>query len=107
MMVHHRGRSAKVAPPRSHPQGRTAMNEEQAGWTTPRHTGLLVLSDGTVLEGFGLGAAGHAVGEVCFNTAMTGYEEILTHPSYARQIDTLTFPHIGNAHPNEQDIRTV
>jgi carbamoyl-phosphate synthase small subunit len=83
------------------------MNEEQAGWTTPRHTGLLVLSDGTVLEGFGLGAQGHAVGEVCFNTAMTGYEEILTDPSYAGQIVTFTFPHIGNVGTNEEDIETV
>ena len=83
------------------------MNEEQAGWTTPRHTALLVLSDGTVLEGFGLGAEGHAVGEVCFNTAMTGYEEILTDPSYTGQIVTFTFPHIGNVGTNEEDIETV
>jgi carbamoyl-phosphate synthase small subunit len=83
------------------------MSEEQAGWTVPRHTGLLVLADGTVLEGFGLGAEGHAVGEVCFNTAMTGYEEILTDPSYAGQIVTFTFPHIGNVGTNEEDIETV
>jgi carbamoyl-phosphate synthase small subunit len=83
------------------------MTEEQAGWTIPRHTGLLVLADGTVLEGFGLGAEGHAVGEVCFNTAMTGYEEILTDPSYAGQIVTFTFPHIGNVGTNEEDIETV
>jgi carbamoyl-phosphate synthase small subunit len=83
------------------------MSEEQAGWTLPRHTGLLVLADGTVLEGFGLGAEGHAVGEVCFNTAMTGYEEILTDPSYAGQIITFTFPHIGNVGTNEEDIETV
>jgi carbamoyl-phosphate synthase small subunit len=83
------------------------MSEEQAGWTVPRHTGLLVLADGTVLEGFGLGAEGHAVGEVCFNTAMTGYEEILTDPSYAGQIVTFTFPHIGNVGTNEDDIETV
>jgi carbamoyl-phosphate synthase small subunit len=66
-----------------------------------------VLADGTVLEGFGLGAAGHAVGEVCFNTAMTGYEEILTDPSYAGQLITFTFPHIGNVGTNEEDIETV
>jgi carbamoyl-phosphate synthase small subunit len=66
-----------------------------------------VLADGTVLEGFGFGAAGHAVGEVCFNTAMTGYEEILTDPSYAGQIITFTFPHIGNVGVNEEDIETV
>jgi carbamoyl-phosphate synthase small subunit len=83
------------------------MTEEQAGWTIPRYTGLLVLADGTVLEGFGLGAEGHAVGEVCFNTAMTGYEEILTDPSYAGQIVTFTFPHIGNVGTNEEDIETV
>ncbi len=83
------------------------MDEEQAGWTVPRHTGLLVLADGTVLEGFGIGAEGHAVGEVCFNTAMTGYEEILTDPSYAGQIITFTFPHIGNVGTNEEDIETV
>ena len=67
----------------------------------------MVLADGTVLEGFGFGATGHAVGEVCFNTAMTGYEEILTDPSYAGQIITFTFPHIGNVGTNEDDIETV
>ena len=67
----------------------------------------MVLADGTVLEGFGFGATGHAVGEVCFNTAMTGYEEILTDPSYAGQIITFTFPHIGNVGNNEDDIETV
>jgi len=60
-----------------------------------------------VLEGFGLGAEGHAVGEVCFNTAMTGYEEILTDPSYAGQLITFTFPHIGNVGTNDEDIETV
>ena len=76
-------------------------------WAEPKPTALLVLADGTVLEGFGLGATGHAVGEVCFNTAMTGYEEILTDPSYAGQIITFTFPHIGNVGTNEEDIETV
>jgi carbamoyl-phosphate synthase small subunit len=76
-------------------------------WADPKPTALLVLADGTVLEGFGLGASGHAVGEVCFNTAMTGYEEILTDPSYAGQIITFTFPHIGNVGTNEEDIETV
>ena len=65
------------------------------------------MADGTVLEGIGFGATGHAVGEVCFNTAMTGYEEILTDPSYAGQIITFTFPHIGNVGTNEADIETV
>ncbi|MBB4198501.1 carbamoyl phosphate synthase small subunit [Rhodoblastus sphagnicola] len=80
---------------------------EDKGWTTPTHTALLVLADGTVIEGFGLGATGVAVGEVCFNTAMTGYQEILTDPSYAGQIVTFTFPHIGNVGANEEDIETV
>src|SRR6202167_2518234 len=76
-------------------------------WDDAKRTALLVLADGTVLEGFGLGATGHAVGEVCFNTAMTGYEEILTDPSYAGQIITFTVPHIGNVGTNEDDIETV
>ena len=75
-----------------------------ASWTEPHPTALLVLADGTLLEGFELGATGHAVGEVCFNTAMTGYQEILTDPSYAGQIITFTFPHIGNVGTNEEDI---
>jgi carbamoyl-phosphate synthase small subunit len=85
------------------------MNDKQAasGWAEPAPTAVLVLADGTVLEGHGLGATGHAVGEVCFNTAMTGYEEILTDPSYAGQIITFTFPHIGNVGTNEEDIETV
>jgi carbamoyl-phosphate synthase small subunit len=64
----------------------------------------LVLSDGTVFWGKGLGSAGQAVGEVCFNTSMTGYQEILTDPSYAGQIITFTFPHIGNVGTNSEDI---
>jgi carbamoyl-phosphate synthase small subunit len=76
-------------------------------WDDPKPTALLVLADGTVLEGIGFGAAGHAVGEVCFNTAMTGYQEILTDPSYAGQIITFTFPHIGNVGVNDEDIETV
>src|SRR4029077_19951958 len=81
--------------------------QDSPAWTEPKATALLVLADGTVLEGFGLGAIGHAVGEVCFNTAMTGYEEILTDPSYAGQIITFTFPHIGNIGTNEEDVETV
>ncbi|MFA6264352.1 MAG: glutamine-hydrolyzing carbamoyl-phosphate synthase small subunit [Pseudolabrys sp.] len=76
-------------------------------WAEPKATALIVLADGTVLEGFGIGAEGHAVGEVCFNTAMTGYEEILTDPSYAGQIITFTFPHIGNVGTNEEDIESL
>ncbi|MDC7786147.1 glutamine-hydrolyzing carbamoyl-phosphate synthase small subunit [Rhodoplanes sp. TEM] len=83
------------------------MSNDTSAWADPKPTALLVLADGTVIEGFGLGAAGHAVGEVCFNTAMTGYEEILTDPSYAGQIITFTFPHIGNVGTNEEDIETV
>lgn len=78
-----------------------------SAWPVPRPTALLLLADGTVLEGIGLGAEGHAVGEVCFNTAMTGYQEILTDPSYAGQIITFTFPHIGNVGTNDEDIETV
>src|SRR6267378_2970328 len=81
--------------------------ENASAWPDLVPTALLVLADGTVLEGFGLGAEGHAVGEVCFNTAMTGYEEILTDPSYAGQLITFTFPHIGNVGTNEEDIETV
>jgi carbamoyl-phosphate synthase small subunit len=87
------------------------MTQTQANpagaWAEPKATAMLVLADGTVLEGFGLGATGHAVGEVCFNTAMTGYEEILTDPSYAGQIITFTFPHIGNVGTNDEDIESV
>jgi len=67
-------------------------------------TGVLVLADGSVFWGQGLGATGAAVGEVCFNTAMTGYQETLTDPSYAGQIITFTFPHIGNVGTNAEDI---
>lgn len=85
------------------------MTDKQANpaWPDLKPTALLVLADGTVLEGQGLGAEGHAVGEVCFNTAMTGYEEILTDPSYAGQLITFTFPHVGNVGTNEDDIETL
>ncbi|UOR08088.1 glutamine-hydrolyzing carbamoyl-phosphate synthase small subunit [Qipengyuania flava] len=66
-------------------------------------TGVLVLGDGTVIWGKGFGATGNAVGEVCFNTAMTGYQEVMTDPSYDSQIVTFTFPHIGNVGANEED----
>ena len=75
-------------------------------WTETPLTGRLVLADGTVIAGQGLGAIGSAVGEVCFNTAMTGYQEILTDPSYAGQIITFTFPHIGNVGTNREDTET-
>ena len=70
----------------------------------PGVTGVLALADGTILQGYGAGAVGDAVGEVCFNTAMTGYQEILTDPSYMAQIVAFTFPHIGNVGVNVEDI---
>ena len=69
-------------------------------------TGVLVLADGTVVWGKGFGASGDAVGEVCFNTSMTGYQEVMTDPSYAAQIVTFTFPHIGNVGANGEDIES-
>jgi carbamoyl-phosphate synthase small subunit len=75
-------------------------------WARKPLTARLVLADGTVIAGRGLGAIGKAVGEVCFNTAMTGYQEILTDPSYAGQIITFTFPHIGNVGANTEDTET-
>ena len=77
-----------------------------ANWDDAPATAVLVLADGTVVEGRGFGALGQAVGEVCFNTAMTGYQEILTDPSYAGQIVTFTFPHIGNVGANAEDTET-
>ena len=76
-------------------------------WSAPPTTAVLVLADGTVIEGRGFGATGQACAEVCFNTALTGYEEILTDPSYAGQIVTFTFPHIGNVGTNDEDVETV
>ncbi|MEE4200682.1 glutamine-hydrolyzing carbamoyl-phosphate synthase small subunit [Erythrobacter sp.] len=69
-------------------------------------TGCLVLGDGTVVWGRGFGASGEALGEVCFNTAMTGYQEVMTDPSYDSQIVTFTFPHIGNVGANEEDVES-
>ncbi len=65
---------------------------------------ILALADGSIFQGFSIGASGHTIGEVVFNTAMTGYQEILTDPSYSRQIVTLTYPHIGNVGVNEEDV---
>ena len=67
---------------------------------------ILVLEDGSVFRGRSIGIPGTATGEVVFNTAMTGYQEILTDPSYARQIITLTYPHIGNTGTNEEDMES-
>jgi len=72
-----------------------------SGHTAPA---ILALADGTIFQGVSIGAAGHTVGEVVFNTSMTGYQEILTDPSYSRQIVTLTYPHIGNTGVNREDI---
>src|SRR5262249_27939384 len=99
---------AGARPKEDHAQA--ALPEEaraQASWLEPKASALLVLADGTAFEGSAFGAPGRAVGEVCSNTAMTGYQEILTDPSYAGQIITFTFPHIGNVGTNEDDIETV
>ena len=70
-------------------------------------TGVLVLANGQVIWGLGFGAVGSSVGEVCFNTSMTGYQEIMTDPSYAAQIVTFTFPHIGNVGVNDEDLESA
>ena len=98
--------------PAKKPKKAAAKSRPKSGpqfgdWDSPRVTGLLVLADGTVIEGQGFGAEGDAVGEVCFNTAMTGYQEVLTDPSYAGQIVTFTFPHVGNVGTNDEDIETT
>ena len=67
---------------------------------------ILVLADGTVFRGIAIGASGSSVGEVVFNTSMTGYQEILTDPSYCKQIVTLTYPHIGNVGVNPEDVES-
>ena len=67
------------------------------------HTALLALADGSLFHGQSIGVVGQRVGEVVFNTAMTGYQEILTDPSYCRQIVTLTYPHIGDVGVNAED----
>ena len=67
---------------------------------------ILVLADGSVFRGKAIGALGHTIGEVVFNTSMTGYQEILTDPSYTKQIVTLTYPHIGNTGANSEDVES-
>ncbi len=92
-----------IASPAAAPPAAPGPNlGERPAWASA----ALVLADGTALWGHGLGAAGAAVGEVCFNTSMTGYQEIITDPSYAGQIITFTFPHIGNVGTNPEDIET-
>ena len=75
-----------------------------AGSLSDHDTAVLALEDGTVFHGRSIGAKGNTTGEVVFNTAMTGYQEILTDPSYCRQIVTLTYPHIGNTGTNPEDL---
>ncbi|WP_304440201.1 carbamoyl-phosphate synthase domain-containing protein, partial [Oleiphilus sp. HI0079] len=67
---------------------------------------ILALEDGSIFKGISIGADGETTGEVVFNTAMTGYQEILTDPSYAKQIVTLTYPHIGNTGVNSEDVES-
>src|SRR5688500_1114196 len=75
--------------------------------TSTSDAALLVLADGTAFHGRSIGARAAAVGEVVFNTAMTGYQEILTDPSYCRQLVTLTYPHIGNTGVNAEDVEST
>ena len=85
------------------------MNEPTVANAVPPEwaSAVLILGDGSLFWGRGIGAEGEALGEVCFNTSITGYQEILTDPSYAGQIITFTFPHIGNVGTNEEDIETA
>ncbi|MGI4848858.1 MAG: carbamoyl-phosphate synthase domain-containing protein, partial [Janthinobacterium lividum] len=73
----------------------------------PTIPAILALADGSIFQGFSIGAAGHTIGEVVFNTSMTGYQEILTDPSYNSQIVTLTYPHIGNTGINPEDVESA
>ena len=85
------------------------LNKEviaESEYLNQHSTGILILEDGTVFQGFGLGAESYAIGEVCFNTSMTGYQEIITDPSYSDQIINFTFPHIGNVGTNLEDIES-
>ncbi|MEM0900728.1 MAG: glutamine-hydrolyzing carbamoyl-phosphate synthase small subunit [Pseudomonadota bacterium] len=84
-----------------------ATTQSPEPWSQTKHTAVLALADGTVLYGTGHGATGAVEAEVCFNTALTGYQEILTDPSYEGQIVTFTFPHIGNVGVNEDDIEDL
>ena len=86
----------------------SSANTAGADIAAPRWaTAALVLGDGSVFWGKGVGASKAGVGEVCFNTSMTGYQEIITDPSYAGQIITFTFPHIGNVGTNAEDIESI
>ena len=96
-----------MAPSKKPAKAKAAARPHFSDWDIAKVTALLVLADGTVIEGQGFGAEGDKVGEVCFNTAMTGYQEVLTDPSYAGQIITFTFPHIGNVGTNDDDGETT
>src|SRR3569833_692638 len=103
---HLRGlRRASMGSPKPRPA--TLWRPAMSGWQPTPATALLFLQDGTRLDVRCIGAIGHAAGEVCFNSAMTGYQEILTDPSYAGRMVTFTFPHIGNVGTNDEDIETV
>ena len=82
---------------------RTGLDFSALGSSQKNSTAVLVLEDGTFFTGFGFGAEAKNVGEICFNTSITGYQEILTDPSYAGQIINFTFPHVGNVGTNEHD----
>jgi len=84
----------------------SASHAGTSAWAERPYTAAVVLANGLIIQGFGVGATGEATGEVCFNTAISGYQEILTDPSYAGQIVTFTFPHIGNTGANPEDIET-
>ena len=79
------------------------MTSNTPAWTKETPTAAIVLADGTIIKGKGCGATGTVQAEICFNTAITGYQEILTDPSYAGQVVTFTFPHIGNVGANDED----
>ena len=91
--------SSVILPEQSYIFGARARNGQP--------TGCIALADGSLFFGHGFGATGTAVGELCFNTAMTGYQEIMTDPSYAGQMITFTFPHIGNVGANPEDDETA
>src|SRR5688572_24724698 len=93
-----------ICPPAGIEQ-RTIMTHETS--LPADYTAALLLPDGKIFYGYGIGVPGTALGEACFNTAMTGYQEILTDPSYTGQIIVFTFPHIGNVGCNSEDIESL
>jgi carbamoyl-phosphate synthase small subunit len=107
VIQHHFQPSPEITfmPDRSTPAAEPDKGPAQGVSATP--TGALILADGTVYWGVGIGATGSSIGEVCFNTSMTGYQEIISDPSYAGQIITFTFPHVGNVGVNIDDMETT